>query len=182
MKGMKYSLCVHAVLLSLLAVRGCAGGAGMGADGHKDQQQGAENDKGEPGKIDQNQVVEVDIIPPPKKGPELGAAEDGVGPPAHVGDNCDHFFGGIGITQSYGARNPPADMSHVIFVNEVHHGYPAEKAGIKELDEILNSGEIRGEIGTKVLVKTIRDGKRIDYTIVRDKICTSPPKGKGEGP
>lgn len=178
MKGMTYSLCIHGILLSLLAFKGCSGG-GAGAEGQKDQQQGAQNEKDKQGEqIAKNDVVEVDIIPPPQKGDALGKAEeDGFGPPQHVGDDCEHFFGGIGITQSYGAKSL-MDHSTIVVVAEVHHGYPAEKAGIKVGDEILNSSTIRGEIGTAVVVQTIRNGSPLRYTIVRDKICTSPPKGK----
>lgn len=178
MKGLKYSLCVHGVLLALLATRGC--GLGAGAQGDKGQEQGAQNEQkqDENGQIAKDETIEVDIIPPPQKGPELGKAEeDGYGPPTHTGDNCSDWFGGIGITQRYEVPHGAGERL-LTLVEEVHHGYPAERAGIRAGDQVLNSYEIRGEVGTKATVKLIRDGQPLTLVITRDKICTTPPKGK----
>ncbi len=74
--------------------------------------------------------------------------------------DCEDWFGGVGITHSF---------REIIKVNK---GYPAEKAGVKVGDIILNEEELRGEVGTEVTMLIIRDGDPLEFTFERGKICT----------
>lgn len=178
MKSLSWSMLVHGTLLFLLFT-GSIQLPKSGMEGAMEQQQQANNDKN-----GVNNQVEVEIIDPPKKKEEIPAPpseEDGLLAKApHSKDDCDNFFGGIGVTQSI-SRLPSGEL--FVFVTEVHLGYPAQRAGIQRGDELVNSAEIRGEIGTTVEVKVLRRTQYetipLTFTIVRDKICTTPPKTKG---
>lgn len=167
MRGFKWSMVVHGTFVLLLALNG------FRLPGRQDQ---AEEEK--------ESFVQVEIIDPPKKEENVSKhdlQDDGLNvAPAHASDDCTDFFGGIGITESQGLRSA-TDRTVIVWVSEVHKGYPAEAAGIQVYDQILNNDEIRGKIGTKVIVRILRDGQPLDFEIIRDKICTTPPKHKGEG-
>lgn len=122
----------------------------------------------------------IDKLPEQEESSE--ASEEGLGivppveRPAHADDDCTEFFGGIGITQS-GRRDQFGNQLEMI-VTDVHRGYPAEKAGIQVGDNLTSSEEIRGEIGTPITVYATRNGETLTFNMIRDKICTTPPKEK----
>jgi len=65
---------------------------------------------------------------------------------------------------------------------EVHKGCPADLAGFKPGDLILNqNNQLRGEVGTEVSIDYItREGHSGTIKVIRDKICyeeTARPKG-----
>lgn len=85
-------------------------------------------------------------------------------------------YGGVGITVSI------KDSS--IFVTEVMNGYEAQKKGVRVGDRIINIGgtdlrdvkvdklrmQIRGPVGTDVMVKVLRDGQEIGFNLTRQEI------------
>ena len=89
-------------------------------------------------------------------------------------------FGGIGATVS-----KKADEDEIL-ISEVYEGSPAEQAGLKEGDVLLQadghqvSGRdldtvvswISGEPGTDVELRILRDGEEMDVTVTRDIIET----------
>lgn len=75
---------------------------------------------------------------------------------------CKEYYGGIGVTHNH--------IEDTIV--KVHKYYPADEAGILEGDTVINPDELRGEIGTPVVVKIIRKGRRMEFNIIRGKICT----------
>lgn len=162
-----WSAGIHLSLLLLFAMSG--GGASQsdgqaGGEAQTQEQAAAGLDKDE---------IYVDIIEKPKKDEEkkVSSDDDGYGNVPHGKDVCPDFYGGIGITQVAGIRGP-GDYTVIVAVQEVHHGYPAEQAGIQVGDVLLNSSEIRGPIGTTVTVLINRRGEFMKFDIVRDKICT----------
>lgn len=163
------SLLLHAVLFAVIAFQP-EQVPGEGEEPPSEQQQATP------------EALNVEIVDPPKledkevAPPKDEESGDSMSAPSHLDDQCAEFFGGIGITQStpqnqYGFPIEPT-------VTEVHKGYPAEKAGIQVGDILMNSEEIRGEIGTTVTVPVMRNGQIITFKIIRDKICTTPPKEK----
>jgi len=84
----------------------------------------------------------------------------------HENDDCKRWFGGIGIT----VTNLNALGVEIL---KVHHGYPAERAGLMAGDVIIHVSdrEIRGEVGTEVTLTVLRSGAPIMFTMLRDKIC-----------
>lgn len=74
---------------------------------------------------------------------------------------CEPFFGGIGITHE--------GFDGVI--TTVHRGYPAERLGLSVGDKIINTEQLRGEIGTPVTIQIIRDGQHLTFYAIRDRIC-----------
>lgn len=124
---------------------------------------GSGEEEGEKGKSKKPEYTEVDILPPPVEEEAVTAEGDlealkKIAP--HAGDKCASFFGGIGIQESSFA------------IVTVYPGYPADRAGILPGDEVLSTNEIRGEVGTPVTVVVIRNGVRIEFHLIRDKICT----------
>lgn len=81
----------------------------------------------------------------------------------HGPGDCPKFFGGIGI------EFQPSENGALI--THVFHGYPAEKAGLREGDEILEEGNVRGEPDTTVIVRALRGKKTIEFSIVRGRVC-----------
>lgn len=171
MKGFRWSLLVHGTLVVLLLLNGL--GSGGGADGGTPL---VAKEEGAP--------VQVEIIDLPKKSDEdpieVSEKDALLMRAPHANDECPDSFGGIGITENNHWTD--ASMTAVITtVSKVHHGYPAEKAGILIGDEVLNSAEIRGEIGTPVTVRVMRDGVEIIFDLIRDKICTTKPEPQSQG-
>lgn len=167
MRGLRWSIVVHSTLFILFAMNGFHVPKG-GAQGEQEQgEQGGQKDS----------LMNVEIIDPPKEHSEVTlmeqVEEDGLLDKApHAGDDCDNFYGGIGIIQGYVSQNGGT------IVTEVYPWYPAHKAGIEAGDYILNTDDIRGEVGTPIRVRTSRAGRYIEYDLIRDKICTTPPKNK----
>jgi len=174
-KGVRWSLLVHATLLILLASRfgmdPSAGDKKGGSEGEESDKQGLE------------QSIEVEIVDPPSQDHDTQISmieADDIGKTPHASDECKEFYGGIGIHQMYTTYEDGTDR---VVVFEVHPGYPAHRAGIEPGDALLNSGEIRGEIGTPVTVHTLKKGKPVTYSLIRDKICTSQITNKqGDSP
>src|SRR5271166_5008632 len=75
--------------------------------------------------------------------------------------SCKQFFGGIGVLYGNGEGE----------VQTVYRGYPAYDAGIMEGDIILNAGQIRGEVGTSVVVNILRGSLNLQIEMTRAKIC-----------
>lgn len=159
------SVILHTLPFILLALLSLLGGGGN-SDKNKDGKGQAKEEK-----------FDVDIIPP--KGEEEFVAEESEfdklkKKSPHVGDDCDNFYGGVGIVQSYGPNG--------YVIQEVYEGYPAARAGLQPGDELLPTEEIRGEVGTPVVLKIKRHGQIIVFDLIRDKICTSEKKNKGANP
>ena len=77
-----------------------------------------------------------------------------------LGKECPYTYGGIGI------QSGAFDV-----ISVVYEGYAADRAGLKVGDIILSKGEIRGEPGTSIYIRVLRQGTYIDFTIIREKIC-----------
>ena len=90
----------------------------------------------------------------------------------------ENVFGGIGITVIY------QNADEGILIETVEPGGSAQKAGIHPGDIIIEAGGqsligmdpstavtfIRGEIGTDVIIKVLRDGEELTFTVKRAKI------------
>lgn len=180
------SLTIHSLLLVLLAggfslhLPGCnpKGQDQAQAEGGPEEQKVAEQEQ-------QNQPIEVTIteriLPKPAEAETVEAPKeldiDGILAEAHNSQECPDFFGGIGITQQY-VTNEELTRGHYV-VAEVHPGYPAERGGILVGDEIhSNTREIRGEVGTPVMVLIIRHGELLTFNLVREKICITKQQAK----
>lgn len=154
MKDIRFSSLLHTLILLVLLTlphHGDKGNAEEEANGTRAQRE---------------EPLAVTIIDPPKKDEEVVVEEDAelealkkLAP--HAGEQCEHFYGGIGIIEG------------VEGVTEVYPGYPAALAGI-EVGDFIKSGEaIRGEIGTPVTVVVVRGLRTITFELVRDKICVA---------
>lgn len=164
-KNLILSSMLHALPAIIIALLSLLGGSG---DGEKES------------KTAKEEQMEVDIIPP-KAEEEVVVVEESaieklkkIAP--HAGDDCDYFYGGIGIVQGFSSKTGE------FTIQEVYPGYPASRAGIQAGDEIISTEEIRGEIGTPITVRVRSNGHVISYDLIRDKICTSKPRNKGENP
>ena len=92
-------------------------------------------------------------------------------------------FGGIGVTMGF--------KDNVVRIISVLEGTPGETAGLRAGDEILAVDgtptsalqneevalRIRGEAGTQVVLRILRDGTEQDYTITRDVIQVPSVRG-----
>jgi len=92
-------------------------------------------------------------------------------------------FGGIGVTMGF--------KDNVVRIISVLEGTPGETAGLRAGDEILAVDgtptsalqneevalRIRGEAGTHVVLRILRDGTEQDYTITRDVIQVPSVRG-----
>lgn len=81
--------------------------------------------------------------------------------------NCQDYFGGIGITHEWQWRR-----QEYARITQVVPGYPAWNAGLKVGDRIdILTTEIKGDIGTQVSVSVIKGGEPQVMTFTRAKIC-----------
>ena len=92
-------------------------------------------------------------------------------------------FGGIGVTMGF--------KDNIVRIISVLEGTPGETAGLRAGDEILAVDgtptstlqneevalRIRGEAGTQVVLRILRDGTEQDYTITRDVIQVPSVRG-----
>ena len=92
-------------------------------------------------------------------------------------------FGGIGVTMGF--------KDNIVKIISVLEGTPGETAGLRAGDEILAVDgtptsalqneevalRIRGEAGTQVVLRILRDGTEQDYTITRDAIQVPSVRG-----
>lgn len=163
------SFVLHAAILILLSLGGSGGSPGDGSSKDPSQQESKS------GSIDNPITVEiVDKIADADESKE-SSDKDGLEQMApHINDPCVDSFGGIGITENLGF-----DQDVIV---KVHKGYPAEKAGIQVGDEVMNRGEIIGEVGTHVIVRIVRNGVVLEFDMIRDKICTKEKIDKGVTP
>ena len=90
----------------------------------------------------------------------------------------ENVFGGIGVSIVY------QNADEGILIEAVDPGGSAQKAGIHPGDIIIEAGGqsligmdpstaasfIRGEIGTDVIIKVLRDGEELTFTVKRTKI------------
>lgn len=86
----------------------------------------------------------------------------------NVDKECpNQWYGGIGIR----AASTINTNNEVIY--EIFEGYPADLAGLKINDEILeiDSEAIVGVPGSILRLNVIRNGKVLGFTIQRSKIC-----------
>lgn len=170
------SLILHSSLMLALVVADKLHPHGSARLGHG-QQQGQKS--GQAGKSPKpNDEVEVTIIPKPAPG-ALAADEevskDGIRYKIHktTEGKCEAWYGGIGVSFMY-------IWADSYFIEEVGKGYPADKAGLQPGDQIVGlnqTGEIRGEPGTKITIHVLKRGQAtpIEMELTRDKICTQPP-------
>lgn len=94
----------------------------------------------------------------PGDGKTIIPKEDGEG----TSTECEEWYGGIGIIQDFESE-----------ITYVAHGYPADKAGIRLGDVIVEQNdEIRGDPGTKLTLNILRNKKKLVFNLVREKICT----------
>lgn len=92
-------------------------------------------------------------------------------------------FGGIGVTMGF--------KDNIVRIISVLEGTPGEAAGLRAGDEILAVDgvptselqneevalRIRGEAGTQVVLRILRDGVEQEYTITRDVIQVASVRG-----
>ena len=92
-------------------------------------------------------------------------------------------FGGIGVTMGF--------KDNIVKIISVLEGTPGEAAGLRAGDEILAVDgtptsalqneevalRIRGEAGTQVVLRILRDGVEEEYTITRDVIQVASVRG-----
>lgn len=84
----------------------------------------------------------------------------------HRKDDCKWWFGGIGLVQDGEGR-----------VLTTPSGYPAQLGGISVGDVITSPGdEIRGEVGTEVVITYQNESGQHTVSLIRDKICIDKPK------
>ena len=90
----------------------------------------------------------------------------------------ENVFGGIGVSIVY------QNADEGILIETVDPGGSAQKAGIHPGDIIIEAGGqsligmdpstavsfIRGEIGTDVIIKVLRDGEELTFTVKRQKV------------
>lgn len=172
-KGLITSVIAHCSLVAFLMIQ--SSGSDQSDRGVSESEQQGKEGRGS------KKEVQVDIIDPPAKdkGAEDSDPNGLLQSAPHASDKCEQFYGGIGINQVNTVKVSGEEAKLQVIVESVHPGYPAEKAGIKAGDVLLNSDGIRGDIGTPVTVLTLRDGTPRSYNLTRDKICTSP---RTEGP
>lgn len=82
------------------------------------------------------------------------------GKPRHLKDKCERYFGGVGVSIYFNGT-----------ITHVHPGYPAARAGVMEGDVLYGEDVLRGEPGTPVIFRVMRDGKLLLFSVIRDKIC-----------
>lgn len=100
-----------------------------------------------------NSPVNITIYDKPKTGAK-GATE-----------SCPDAFGGIGIT------------FNGIVIMQIHHGYPAERAGLQSGDFILGDPyAVKGPIGSPVTVTVMRGTKQLTFQMKRERICADKMK------
>ncbi len=105
------------------------------------------------------------VIPKPIEYTIVSRVSGGVGSKPKKSKNkteCKKFYGGVGVQSSY--------------INEqivsVYPGYPADRAGIKVGDVVLNPMDlVRGKIGTTVKLQIKNDSGIVVYNLIREKIC-----------
>ena len=107
-------------------------------------------------------------------------------PPAMFEELRQHTegsFGGIGVTMGF--------KDNIVKIISVLEGTPGEAAGLRAGDEILAVDgtptselqneevalRIRGEAGTQVVLRILRDGREEEYTITRDIIQVASVRG-----
>lgn len=155
-KPLLVSLGMHMLLFAFMAWNGFGGGGGSGksdtdGEGGTGRQQQEENIIPKSG---DNESVDVELIEAPS---EVSKPKT-----PHAEDECEHFFGGIGIETR-------SDI-----VVRIYDGYPAASSGLELHDHIADPpiDKIRGEVGTAVKLTVIKlDGSVAFITLVRDKIC-----------
>lgn len=158
-QSLLFSAVVHMLLMGTMIlpmfIPGCGGGKGEGNNSpetHYVEILPAPADDTVP-PPDTSEMEIPDPNPKPSEEPQEAADED-------CGEN---FYGGVGIEHSW-------DDSGVRLVVP---GYPAAKAGIQVGDKILNSQDLRGEIGTEVTIIYERNGVVTTVKTKRGKICTA---------
>ena len=97
----------------------------------------------------------------------------------------ENVFGGIGVSIVY------QNADEGILIETVDPGGSAQKAGIHPGDIIIEAGGqsligmdpstaasfIRGEIGTDVIIKVLRDGEELTFTVKREKVEETVAEG-----
>jgi hypothetical protein len=156
--GIATSLVLHALFMALLLSHAQRSGDGAKKDGATKPDSTDEASQFVP--KGEQKVTQIDIVELPSK--DRKPAGEG-----KVDDNCDGVdaYGGIGIQGDYHLND--------YRITAVGKGYPADRAGVKPGDVIVTpaSWEIRGEPGTKITLLLIRQGREMQVTMVRDKIC-----------
>ncbi len=146
-RSLAFSLCLHLLLLAPLVPHvGCKRGEGG---------------KGQPGgSMDTIQAppapIEVTLFDPHpgtlKKAKPLGDRPE----------TCKggKFYGGVGIMHG--------NLDGM--VTKAPKGYPAYEAGVR-VGDILLTLDLKGEVGTPVVISVLREGKQLNFPAVRATIC-----------
>jgi hypothetical protein len=83
-------------------------------------------------------------------------------------DDCEKWYGGIGIEFAgfFSKENISPNQ-----ITKVFKGYPA--SGVLAVGDIVESDVklVKGDPGTKAIIKIIRHGQHLVFTLKRDKIC-----------
>jgi len=145
-----FSAAVHASIAILLLMT--SGGSGAFDGDHN-------------GSKRNGQESYVEIIPKPSDSEHSGRSGEGIGKKSKKPkkeEKCDHYYGGVGIQRSYTGET----------VTEVYKGYPADRAGIKVGDIVLNpQNVIRGEVGSTIRIVVYSNRTTTVYNLIREKIC-----------
>lgn len=112
--------------------------------------------------------IEVQVIENQEKTPSeetlvLEKDKPGENKNSSKNDKCDSYYGGIGVQQDI----------LTLKLLKVYSGYAADRAGLRAGDIIqsIAGEEIKGEIGTTLSLRVIRNSTEFTITIVREKIC-----------
>lgn len=171
-KSFNISLVLHMLpLLLLISIPSCigCGGGSAGGDGGMQERKKEEKKKashqGEEQQIKEKdpEVVEIKIVRVKIRKNEAELAYEAA---LRKQEKCKPFFGGIGITFDGFSGT----------VQKVYKYYPAWAAGILEGDMISNVKDIKGEVGTEVIVKYSRKGTKMESNIKRGRICLEDTK------
>lgn len=97
-----------------------------------------------------NEYVSVDVITVkmPQKASKL----------TKEAPRCDKWYGGVGLTHSLGR------------VTSAPEYYPAFIAGVRQNDFLLND-DLKGEVGTEVIIQVLRGNDILKFVAIRAKIC-----------
>lgn len=162
-QSLRISLFVHFVAFMLLGgfPRGCSRGGGEQSDSKEQSEAQAKHEKQEE-IIDKpvDQPTEITLIEETKEQTELRIERARRKEIAE----CEPHFGGIGVV--FDGRS-----GRII---KVYKYYPASDAGMQVGDIIEPDmvGKIKGEIGTPVEFRYLRNGIVYRMRIIRGRICT----------
>ena len=165
-KAFRASFIIHFIFFWLMlgmplgCVPGCGGGGGKGNSKEQQKKKEGMNDPNPQERIKEKDITptEIDLVYTKPHEKTKAEIQQEVWK-QHI-EECPHYFGGVGI--EWGSSG---------VVQICYRGYPAYEAGIRAGDYILNDEPIRGEIGTSIEIRYLRDGIEHTVTVIRGKIC-----------